>query len=115
MAAIRCAGSGAPSLRDAASNLSVVRASTRRAARREALRTCRRALEALPLAAGGRLGDAAARDGALAREIHAILRGATEVGAPRFFADGGVALELEVRPTPAVVARLAPPAPAATR
>jgi len=102
-------------LRDAASNLAVVRASTRRAVRREALRTCRRALEALPLAAGGRLGDAAARDDALAREVHAVLRGATEVGPPRFFADGGVALELEVRPTPALAARLAPALPAASR
>ena len=109
-APVRCAGTGAPSLRDAASNLSVVRVSTRRAARQEALRGCRRALEALPLAEGGRLGEAAARDEALAREIHASLRGAREVGAPRFFADGGVALELEVRPTPELARRLAPAA-----
>jgi hypothetical protein len=107
---IRCAGTGAPSLRDAASNLSVVRVSTRRAARQEALRGCRRALEALPFAEGGRLGEAAARDEALAQEIRASLRGAREVGAPRFFADGGVALELEVRPTPELASRLAPAA-----
>ena len=112
---IRCAGSAAPSLRDAASNLAVVRASTRRAARREALRACRLALEALPLAAGGRLGDAHGE--ALAQQVHAILRGAREVGAPRFFADGGAALELEVRLTPELAAALAPAAapPAAPR
>jgi len=105
---IRCAGSAAPSLRDAASNLSVVRAATRRAARKEALRACRLALEALPLAAGGRVGDVGS--GALAQQVHDILRGAREVGAPRFFADGGAALELEIRLTPELGALLAPPA-----
>lgn len=107
--AVRCAATAAPSLRDAASNLSVVREATRRAARREALRRCRLALEALPLAAGGRVGEALPRDRALAGDVDAALRRARLVGAPRYFADGGLALEYEVRLEGALRDRLAAP------
>ncbi|GEJ58255.1 hypothetical protein [Anaeromyxobacter diazotrophicus] len=96
-ASVRCAATGAPSLRDAASNLSVVRAATRRAARREALRRCRAAVAALPLAAGGTVGEGLKRDRALAGAVDAALHGARLASALRYFADGGVALEYEVR------------------
>jgi len=105
---IRCSATAAPSLRDAASNLSVVRASTRRAARREALRRCRTAVAALPLLAGGTVGEALRRDRALADAVDAAIRGARLASAPRTFADGGVALEYEVRLDGALGDRLAP-------
>lgn len=104
---VRCAGTGAPSLRDAASNLSVVRTSTRRAAKAQALRRCRAAMEALPLAGGPTVGDAVARDQALADAVRDALRRARVVGAPRYFADGGVALQLEVPVDGALARRLA--------
>ncbi len=107
--AVRCTATAAPSLRDAASNLSVVREASRRAARREALRRCRAELEALPLAAGGRVGEALPRDRALAGDVDAALRRARLVGAPRYFADGGLTLEYEVRLEGALRDRLAAP------
>jgi hypothetical protein len=108
-AAVRCAATAAPSLRDAASNLSVVRAATRRAARRDALGRCRSAIAALPLPAGGKVGDALPHDRALGEAVEAALRRARLAAAPRYFADGGVALEYEVRLDGALGERLAAP------
>ena len=96
-ASIRCAATAAPSLQDAASNLSVVRGATRRAARRDALRRCRAAIAALPLAGGGKVGEALPRDRALGELVDGALRRARLAAAPRYFSDGGVALEYEVQ------------------
>lgn len=96
-AAVRCTGIAATSLREAAGNVASARPGAWRAAKSRARRACREELERLPLRAGGSVGAALQRDPVLAAAVDAAIRHARVVGAPRFFADGGAELELEVR------------------
>ncbi len=91
---LTCNGVGAPRLRDAAGNPAVARAAAERAARRDARQACLAALAALPLRGGGTVGESMRRDASLAREVDALVRKARTTGVPRYFADGGVALDL---------------------
>ena len=93
---VRCAGVGAPTLREAAENVAVARGAAERRARRAAREACRAAVRALPLAEGGAASAALDADPGLADALEAALRRAPVAGVPRFYADGGVALELEL-------------------
>jgi hypothetical protein len=94
---VRCGGAGAPTLREAGGNVAVARFAAERRAKRAARQACRVAVRSLPLRGGGTAGSALDRDAALAEELEVALRRAKGAGVPRYFADGGVALELEVR------------------
>jgi hypothetical protein len=113
---LTCSGVGAPRLRESVGNPTVARAAAERAARRDARRACLAAVAALPLAGGGTAGERMQRDPALAREVEGVARKAKVAGVPRYFADGGVALELAL-PLDGALGRLlplelaAPPAP----
>jgi hypothetical protein len=103
--ALTCSGIGAPRLRDAASNPAVARPAAERTARRDARAACRAALRRLRLRGGRTAGEAIDADPALARDVDAALRAARIAGVPRYFADGGVALQLSL-PLDALAARL---------
>jgi hypothetical protein len=93
---VRCGGVGAPTIREAAGNVAVARLAAERRAKRAARQACRAAVRSLPLRGGGTAGRALDRDASLAGELEAALRRAKVAGVPCYFADGGVALELEV-------------------
>jgi hypothetical protein len=94
--ALRCSGTGAPSLRDAAGNAIVARIGAERVARADAFDRCMAVLRAAPLAGGGAAGDAMGRDPALRARVERAVRRLVRRGAVRLFADGGVRVEVEL-------------------
>jgi hypothetical protein len=110
-APLRCAGTGAPSLRDAAGNVTVARIGAERIARAEAFDRCMAALRAAPLAGGGTGSEALAKDPALRGRVERAVRRLVARGAVRLFADGGVRVEVEL-PFRGRVEDLLAPAPA---
>ena len=109
---VHCTGTGAPRLRDAAGNVMVARLGAERAAKRDARRSCLEALRAVRLPTGATLGSALAADDALAASVKALVKRAKVAGAPRYFSDGGVELDLEVPLDDALSALLSPAAKA---
>jgi hypothetical protein len=93
---VRCTGTGAPRLREAAGDVVVARLGAERAARSAAVRSCLAALAAVPVG-GATLGEALARDPELARRARRALGRYRLAGAPHFYADGGVRLAVEAR------------------
>jgi hypothetical protein len=93
---VRCTGSGAANLRDAAGNPAVARVGAEKAAKLDALRNCVEALKGVQLQTGQTVGGALASDAALSGKVEGLVRGFKVVGKPRYFSDGGVELDVEV-------------------
>jgi hypothetical protein len=94
--AVRCGGTGAPGLREAAGPVSVTRVGTERAANREALRNCMAALRRLSIETGRTVAQALDGDPGLTSSLEEVVKRVRSASEPRFFTDGGVALRLEV-------------------
>jgi hypothetical protein len=93
---VKCTGSGAANLRDAGGNPAVARIGAEKAAKLDALRNCLEALKGVQLDSGQTVGNALASDQALSGKVQGLVRGFKVVGAPRYFSDGGVELDVEV-------------------
>lgn len=93
---VKCTGSGAANLRDAGGNPAVARIGAEKAAKLDALRNCLEAVKGVQLDSGHTVGNALASDQALSGRVQGIVRGFRVVGAPRYFSDGGVELDVEV-------------------
>jgi hypothetical protein len=93
---VRCRGTGAPGLREAAGVVSVTRVGTEDAARRRASRSCLAALMGLSVETGRTAAQALAGDPGLTSSLEEAVRRARSAGERRFFSDGGVELRLEV-------------------
>ncbi len=105
---VRCTGVGAPSLREETENIAVTRIRTERAARREAVHGCLRALRAVPFPGRGDVGAALDADRALAAKVLGAVRRFRVPGGARYHADGGVRLDAEV-PLDGALSELLPP------
>jgi hypothetical protein len=106
---VTCAGVGAPTLREQVENATVTRGGTARAARAAARAACLAAVRDLPVASGGTVGARMDGDRALAASVEEQVRKARPRAPPRFYADGGVAVELTVR-LDGALAQAVPPA-----
>lgn len=93
---VKCTGSGAANLRDAAGNPAVARIGAERAAKLDALRSCLETLKGVELESGRTVAGALAADAALTGKVESLVRGFQVVGKPRYFSDGGVELDVEV-------------------
>jgi hypothetical protein len=93
---VKCTGSGAANLRDAGGNPAVARIGAEKAAKLDALRNCLEALKGVQLDSGQTVGNALASDQALSGKVQGLVKGFKVVGAPRYFSDGGVELDVEV-------------------
>jgi hypothetical protein len=109
---VRCSGSGAPELEASRDNVAVARIGAEKAARLDALRSCLEAVKGIRLASGATVAGAVAGDAALLGRVEGEVRGFQVVGAPRYYSDGGVELDVEVS-IDAILAALSAPAPAA--
>lgn len=105
---VRCTGTGAPDARAAGGNVAVARVGAEKAARRDAARKC---LQALKGVAGGDRETAAgavAAEKAVPPSAEAAAQGLRLVGAPRYFSDGGVSIEVEMTLDGTIAAALPP-------
>ncbi|HEX9308275.1 MAG TPA: hypothetical protein VF894_12335 [Anaeromyxobacter sp.] len=93
---VKCTGSGAANLRDAGGNPAVARIGAEKAAKLDALRNCMEALKGVQLQSGQTVGGALKTDQALTGRVEGLVRGFKVAGAPRYFSDGGVELDVEV-------------------
>ena len=93
---VKCTGSGAANLRDAGANPAVARIGAEKAAKLDALRNCMEALKGVQLQSGQTVGGALQSDAALSGRVDGLVRGFKVVGAPRYFSDGGVEVDVEV-------------------
>ncbi len=104
---VKCTGSGAANLRDAAgvpaderaggsANPAVARIGAEKAAKLDALRNCLEALKGVQLQSGQTVGGALSSDAALSGKVEGLVRGFQVVGKPRYFSDGGVEVDVEV-------------------
>ncbi len=93
---VRCTGSGAANLRDAGGNPAVARIGAEKAAKLDALRNCMEALKGVQLESGKTVGGALASDQTLTGQVQGLVKGFKVVGAPRYFSDGGVEMDVEV-------------------
>ncbi len=93
---VRCTGSGAANLEDSARNPAVARIGAEKAAKLDALRNCMETLRGVQLESGRTVGGALRSDGALAGRVDGLVRGFRVVGAPRYYSDGGVEIDVEV-------------------
>jgi hypothetical protein len=93
---VKCTGSGAANLRDAGGNPAVARIGAEKAAKLDALRNCMEALKGVQLESGKTVGGALASDQALTGQVQGLVKGFKVVGAPRYFSDGGVEMDVEV-------------------
>ena len=92
---VRCTGSGAANLKDAAGNPAVARIGAEKAARLDALRNCLEAMRGVAITAGQTVGAAMAADPGVRASVEGTVRGFREV-ARRYFSDGGVEIDVEV-------------------
>ena len=90
---VRCTGTGAPDARAARGNVAVARIAAEKAARRDALRNCLEAVKGVAARSGE---TAAAADRASASSVGEAVQRLRLVGAPRYFSDGGVSIDVEV-------------------
>jgi hypothetical protein len=93
---VKCTGSGAANLRDAGGNPAVARIGAEKAAKLDALRNCLEAVKGVQLDSGHTVGNALASDQGLSGRVQGIVKGFKIVGAPRYFSDGGVEMDVEV-------------------
>ena len=93
---VKCTGSGAANLRDAAGNPASARIGAEKAAKLDALRNCMEALKGVQLESGKTVGGELASDQTLTGQVTGLVKGFKVVGAPRYFNDGGVELDVEV-------------------
>ncbi len=93
---VKCTGSGAANLRDAAGNPAAARIGAEKAAKLDALRSCMETLKGVQLESGRTVGGALGSDAALSGRVEGLVRGFRVVGKPRYFSDGGVELDVEV-------------------
>jgi hypothetical protein len=93
---VKCTGSGAANLRDAGGNPAVARIGAEKAAKLDALRNCMEALKGVQLESGKTVGGALATDQTLTGQVQGLVKGFKVVGAPRYFSDGGVEMDVEV-------------------
>ena len=93
---VKCTGSGAANLRDAGGNPAVARIGAEKAAKLDALRNCLETLKGVQLDSGQTVGNALASDQALSGKVQGLVKGFKVVGAPRYFSDGGVEMDVEV-------------------
>ncbi len=93
---VKCTGSGAANLRDAGGNPAVARIGAEKAAKLDALRNCMEALKGVQLESGKTVGGALASDQTLTGQVQGLVKGFKVVGAPRYFSDGGVELDVEL-------------------
>jgi hypothetical protein len=93
---VRCTGAGAPRLGEETGNVAVARVRTERAARRQAARACREALDAIVVQGSDTVGALVGQDAALGAAVEDVLEQARHASVPRFFSDGGAALDVEV-------------------
>ena len=93
---VKCTGSGAANLRDASGNPAVARIGAEKAAKLDALRNCLEAVRGVQLDSGHTVGNALASDQALSGRVQGLVKGFKVVGAPRYFSDGGVEMDVEV-------------------
>jgi hypothetical protein len=93
---VKCTGSGAANLKDAGGNPAVARIGAEKAAKLDALRSCMETLRGVQLQSGQKVGGALESDRALSGKVEALVRGFRVVGAPRYFSDGGVEMDVEV-------------------
>jgi hypothetical protein len=93
---VKCTGSGAANLRDAGGNPAVARIGAEKAAKLDALRNCMEALKGVQLESGKTVGGALASDQTLTGQVQGLVKGFKVVGAPRYFSDGGVEMDVEV-------------------
>jgi hypothetical protein len=93
---VRCAGTGAPRLGDAAGNVAVARVGAQRAAKQHAVRSCLEVLKGVSVKTGATVGAAMAGDASLAAEVRGAVKRFKVVGTPRYFSDGGVEMDVEV-------------------
>ncbi len=112
---IRCEGTGAPNLREAAGVVSVTRVGTRHAAMRDALRNCMAGLRGVSIETRRTVGQALAGDEALASAVEQAVKRSRSDGEYRFFSDGGVKLRVEVPLDGDISALLLPAASAPAR
>jgi hypothetical protein len=90
---IKARGQGAPDLN--APSISFARLNAEKAAKADALRNLLETLQGVEISSGDRAGTLFQQDGALRARVEGALRG-FKVVAPHYFADGGVALDVEV-------------------
>jgi hypothetical protein len=107
---VRCEGSGAPTLSEAAGAVSVTRVGMQRAAMREALHDCMATLRGVSIQTGRTVAAALAGDPALASSVEEAVKRFRSGGDYRFFSDGGVKLRVEVPLDGDISALLLPPA-----
>ncbi len=107
---VKCTGSGAANLRDAGGNPAVARIGAEKAAKLDALRNCLEAVKGVQLDSGHTVGNALASDQALSGRVQGIVKGFKVVGAPRYFSDGGVEMDVEV-PLEGALSDAVPPKP----
>jgi hypothetical protein len=93
---VKCTGNGAANLRDAGGNPAVARIGAEKAAKLDALRNCMEALKGVQLESGKTVGGALASDQTLTGQVQGLVRGFKVIGAPRYFSDGGVEMDVEV-------------------
>jgi hypothetical protein len=93
---VTCTGSGAANLRDAGGNPAVARIGAEKAAKLDALRNCLEAVKGVRIDSGQTAGNVMASDQAVSGKVQGLVKGFKVVGAPRYFSDGGVELDVEV-------------------
>lgn len=93
---VRCTGTGAPNLQASGGNVASARIGAERAAKLDALRNCMEAVKGVRVSAGQTAGAAMAGDPRIESELQAVVKGFRVVGAPRYFSDGGVEMDVEV-------------------
>jgi hypothetical protein len=90
---VKARGQGAPDLN--APSISFARLNAEKAAKADALRNLLETLKGVQVTSGDQAGTLLQQDGALRARVEGALRG-FKVVAPHYFADGGVALDVEV-------------------
>jgi hypothetical protein len=93
---VTCTGSGAANLRDAGGNPAVARIGAEKAAKLDALRNCLEAVKGVRIDSGQTAANVMASDQALSGKVQGLVKGFKVVGAPRYFSDGGVEMDVEV-------------------
>ncbi|MFW6369481.1 MAG: LPP20 family lipoprotein, partial [Myxococcota bacterium] len=103
---IRATGSGAPDLN--APNIAVARLGAERAARMDAMRNILETLQGVQVTSGSTAGGVMASDSAVKARVEGVIR-RFEVVDTRYFADGGVEVDVEMSILGEVAASLMPP------
>jgi hypothetical protein len=93
---VLCTGLGAPTLRESSGNVATARVRTERLAREAALRACLVAVGSVLVRTGEYAAALLERDAKLKGAVEEMVRRVNLESTPRFFADGGTAVDLEV-------------------